>query len=219
MPGPYAAQRFLCNAEIRGDHAQRHPVEQGRGGIDQLLVALRGRGKMEIIKALLQLYDTIGQQQAAEPLYIVVAFVEGFKIPVRNGPQHGRLEQFYAAHIRLVRDKTDDGNGDGIFRAQPVGHVLAIFQVPRSGEPLLNKIKILADAARAQQVMAPGQFHSLKDSGKRFSTLFGEGSKLGYKDEKWLHLRDKNKEVMGAGYLIKYIFAPVEMAVFPLKTG
>jgi hypothetical protein len=70
-----AAECFLSDAEPGGDHAEWYAVEQCGIGSDELPITVVGGGKMQVVKALLQLYDAVAEEQSSQAVDVRVFLV------------------------------------------------------------------------------------------------------------------------------------------------
>lgn len=143
---PYPAECFLGDAQVRGDHAQRGPLDQGWLLFHQLLIAFSSSGKMQVIKALLQLDDSGANDQAAHPFKLVVLPVQFFQLVMVQNPQPGGFQQLNAPAVGLPIDKAHHGAGKCALRTQPIGYIFAFFKVKSSGKSAFNKINMVANS-------------------------------------------------------------------------
>mgnify|MGYP006983380697 FL=1 len=92
MLRPYPAECFLRDTEIGSDHPQWNSLDKTGISIYQCPVTLCCRGKMQIVKSLLQLYQPKADQQPAQPFDIMIMLVKLFQFIAMQSPQNRILQ-------------------------------------------------------------------------------------------------------------------------------
>lgn len=159
--GANAAEGFEGDTQERGDIGKRYPLYELRIVVEEGLVALLGRFKLDGVHAVLREDEGKGDHFAVEGFYFVVGGGQSVEVVVMDAHYFAGFQGLDDEPAGLALKKAYDGKAKLFVHGKPFGNFLAFFVVIDAGGPFADKENIVAHPLFPQQKMVFGYLPAL----------------------------------------------------------